>query len=91
MPFGKYKGVCISEIPTNYLAYGLESFELPEELKESMKEEVCDRLKISSQSYDSSKIKEVYKRLSKKYHPDLGGSNEAMQAINEFNALLKHV
>ena len=92
MPFGKYKGYLISEIPSNYLVYGLEAFELPEELKESIKEEVCDRLQIdNSGDYNSFKIKDAYKKMSKKYHPDLGGSTEAMQAINEFNSLLKSI
>jgi len=35
-PFGKYKGIPISNLPTTYLAYALESFELPEELKAKM-------------------------------------------------------
>jgi uncharacterized protein (DUF3820 family) len=35
-PFGKYKGILISELPTTYLAHALESFDLPEELKTKM-------------------------------------------------------
>lgn len=33
MPFGKYKGVKIEDLPTEYMAYALEKFDLPDELK----------------------------------------------------------
>jgi curved DNA-binding protein CbpA len=33
---------------------------------------------------DEGKIRRVYRELALIYHPDRGGSNEAMQAINEF-------
>lgn len=32
-PFGKYKGVELRELPTTYVAFALEKFELPDELR----------------------------------------------------------
>ncbi len=29
-------------------------------------------------------VKTLFRKLSKKYHPDIGGSNEAMKALGEF-------
>jgi len=91
MPFGKYKGVYISEIPTNYLVYAIEEFDLPEELQTGIRDEVLGRLgPISSDTVDIfNRVKNVYRTLCKKYHPDAGGSTGEMQAINEFyNSLI---
>ena len=39
---------------------------------------------------DNDFLKATYKNMCKKYHPDKGGTNEAMAAINDFyNILIK--
>lgn len=45
-PFGKYKGVQISELPSNYLMYAVENFNLPIELEDELKFEILNRLGI---------------------------------------------
>ena len=102
MPFGKYKGIDISKLPSNYLLYALEAFDLPDELAMELTTTLHDRL-ISMPNcgmyfenivfrvgIEEHKIKSVYKALTLKYHPDRGGSHEAMQAINEFRDLLNN-
>lgn len=86
MPFGKYKGWSIEDIPTTYLVYGLEEFELPEELRNEFLFNLFVRLELPFERLDISdfKIKGIYRELSKKYHPDKGGSDQAMAAINDF-------
>lgn len=102
MPFGKYKGIDILELPSNYLLYALETFDLPEELTIVLSTTLYDRLiampncggyfenMVINIGIDEHKIKAVYKALTLKYHPDKGGSHEAMQAINEFRDLLNN-
>lgn len=100
MPFGKYKGVELSELPSNYVLYALETFDLPNELTQALSLNLFDRLislpscgfyfenMVLTEGIAEHKIKAVYRALSLKYHPDKGGSTDAMQAINEFRDLL---
>jgi uncharacterized protein (DUF3820 family) len=102
MPFGKYKGIEIPELPSNYLLYALETFDLPEELTMVLTTTLYDRLVslpncgvyfeniVLKVGIEEHKIKAAYKALTLKYHPDKGGSHEAMQAINEFRDLLNN-
>ena len=87
-PFGKYKGWLIKDIPTNYIIYALETFDLPDELVVELKKQVFERLNLEDVGIDVSWVKEVYRQLSKRYHPDAGGTKEAMQAINDFRSAL---
>jgi predicted choloylglycine hydrolase len=45
-------------------------------------------IKNSFENIESEKVKNVYKKLCLKYHPDKGGNTEAMQAINDFRRML---
>lgn len=47
-PFGKYKGMRIEEIPSTYLVYSLEKFELPKELQSHIYFTILGRLKAFS-------------------------------------------
>lgn len=95
-PFGKYKGVLLEEIPTSYLVYALKEFELPTDLKNSLKKIVAKDLDLTikvSNPFDgigitAHEVNLVYKKLAKKYHPDLGGSDDSMLSINEFKEQL---
>lgn len=84
-PFGKYKGYAIDEIPATYLVYALEEFSLPEELENEVKETLCNKLNLGkNEIIPNTSLKTVYRILSKKYHPDKGGNDLAMSAINDF-------
>lgn len=47
-PFGKYKGVKLTELPSTYIVLALEKFELPAELKEELKMILFGRFKMFS-------------------------------------------
>ena len=92
MPFGKYKGTKIEDLPTTYLTYALVSFELPDELKESIFTQLMHDVGgwdyVDTSDDVDARIKDAYYSLCLKYHPDKGGTKEAMQALNEFKDAL---
>lgn len=81
--FGKYKGSELSEIPLSYLIFLLEGFEQEPDLKEAIYEQIITRIDADFK-IDNHAIKKVYKEMAMKYHPDTGGSNGQMTAINDF-------
>ena len=87
MPFGKYKGVVVTALPDTYLIYAIRTFELPNELRNLLCFELLDRIGFDY-SFNVVECEKRYssirKKLAMKYHPDKGGSNAAMQAVNEF-------
>ena len=85
-PFGKYKGCELDDLPTNYITYALEQFDMPDELTFDLKVILALRLGLTSahNNPNYSAIKKVWKIMALKYHPDKGGSNEQFQAINDF-------
>jgi len=52
------------------------------ELEENINEE--DHLTISPKKEKNKKVKELYKKLSKKLHPDKGGNEKDFNELNEF-------
>lgn len=83
MPFGKFKGCYVSELPIPYLEWLTDNINLREPLRTA----VFDALEISTDSIqpvEPNKVKRIYRDLALKYHPDRGGDTTAMQAINEF-------
>ena len=96
-PFGKYKGWSIEDIPVNYICYALQNMDLPNELNHSLKSVLVEKLNLNdyleNDEYsflnESMNPKAAYRMMSKKYHPDAGGSDYDMQIINEFYNLMK--
>jgi hypothetical protein len=86
MPFGKFKGCPVHSLPEDYLSWLWENIELREPLRSA----VADALEGQEPHFlpEPSTVKGIYRRLAMKWHPDHGGSTEAMQAINEFYELL---
>jgi hypothetical protein len=58
-PFGKYKGTKLDDLPSTYIVFALESFELPDELQERLtfiihaRFNVCDVIYKCKYSDDS--------------------------------------
>jgi hypothetical protein len=82
MPFGKYKGERLMNLPSNYIIYALDEFDLPDELNSELKSILYNRLFTSKDAI--LPIKSIYRQMAKKYHPDSGGSHECMVAITDF-------
>lgn len=72
-PFGKYKGVKLTELPSTYIVLALEKFELPSELKEELSRIFLGRFNIYSQtkdlmtSLDSESLLELLSSRIKQY------------------------
>lgn len=102
MPFGKYRGLPLSEVPPDYLAWlywssdidGALRWEVEEALlahfparptySEAQRMADFARLKAVDETRRQvgEALKSAYRDLSKKYHPDRGGSNQVMAGIN---------
>jgi hypothetical protein len=84
MPFGKYRGYEVEEIPINYLEWLWENVELYGQLENEVGDIVEGVPPFLVPGASENHIKNVYRRMARKWHPDHGGNKEAMQAINEF-------
>jgi hypothetical protein len=91
LQFGKYKGLdtSSSRVPASYLRWlerqkRIDLTALRDAMQErgliDQYEETCSAIENTDLS---AEIMEMgYKTLSKKYHPDCGGTTEKMQALN---------
>lgn len=91
MPFGKYRGVEVADLPKSYLQWLWANVELRGPLEAEVARalhgpDYCD---APPEVIEPGKVKKVYRELAVKWHPDHGGSNEAMAALNEFYELLQ--
>lgn len=59
-PFGKYKGVKLTELPSTYIVLALEKFELPHELQQELYLILLGKLRAFS------RFKEFFKETTKK-------------------------
>jgi hypothetical protein len=98
MPFGKYKNSHVDELPDGYLSWLWENVELREPLFDAVRRELIQRDREAScrvhsapAKVDTGRIKQIYRTLAVKWHPDRGGTKEAMQAVNEFYEELKQI
>jgi Putative quorum-sensing-regulated virulence factor len=116
LPFGKYRGHFVSEVPTEYLRWVLAHMDINGTLRRSIEYEVRRRrpyfssrffippvspidrdtdLRSFKEDYRlkvRTALKTAYREMALRYHPDRGGSHEAMLAVNDlyerFNALI---
>lgn len=96
MPFGKFKGDSVFELPDSYLIWLRDNIELREPLKTHVFNELETRgllpdHKLTAGGLDLGRIKAVYRDLSLMFHPDRGGNTEAMKAINLFYERVKEL
>ena len=96
MPFGKHKGTPIYQVPLSYIEWLLDKDNidgwLRSELEESRRKQLGGPFDEFRHEFEddlqSRKIRKIYLELSKKWHPDKGGSHEAMAALNMFHEKL---
>lgn len=90
MPFGKYRGCSVSVIQESYLRWLQKECDLYGDLYYAVE----DALQYgpntdfaspaATQVVDEGLLKQVYRRMAQKWHPDHGGDEAAMKAINDF-------
>lgn len=80
MPFGKFKGCSLSELPDDYIEWLVHEFKPREPLLSRLKTELLFRSPPPASMMEI--INAGYKALAMKYHPDTGGSNEQMKSLN---------
>lgn len=96
--FGKYADYPLEEIESTYLCYALDTFKIPDLLRRQCRAELVRRYGIEHATINGAvesmgdlrlRIKQTYRELALKHHPDRpGGTHAAMLAINEFNQAL---
>ena len=89
MPFGKYRGYDVEKINSSYLEWLIEHIPLRGLLRSTVVAILNESDIVPVQrSVDLLLVKQTYRRLSLKYHPDRGGSTIAQTALNEFYGAL---
>jgi hypothetical protein len=101
MPWGKHRGELIADIPSSYLAWLVENADdLRHDLEMAIRDElarrfgrpcpVCARRRpeMPRHAIDAELVSQWTRRLALQFHPDRGGSDAAMAAINVGRELL---
>jgi hypothetical protein len=90
MPFGKFRGSPLYELPDYYVCWLWEEIELREPLRSGVLAELQERGLIhdhrpTTGGLDLGRVKAVYRELSLEFHPDkIGGDGEPQRALNLF-------
>lgn len=99
MPFGKYVGTEVSELPTKYLEWLTENCDLYGDLEEEIEAELQSRYAAKTKKANSRPpnpepkssmptaglqpiVRDWYRDLARRYHPDAGGSDAEMSVVN---------
>lgn len=101
MPWGKHRGKPVDELPVSYVVWVLTECDnvssyLEEALflrvKEWLEEEIG---RIEADSSNNRKPADViaswFRQMSREFHPDRGGTNDGMRAINRGYELLQQL
>lgn len=90
MPFGKYRGVEIADLPDDYLSW-LKGLDLREPLRTAVEIEWRSRqqprgtmkaLAVPVRTMAEEMVRVGYRTLAHLHHPDHGGNSEAMVRVN---------
>jgi Putative quorum-sensing-regulated virulence factor len=104
MTFGKHKGKRLAKVPTDYLVWCLDAVgTLDADLRAAIEQELAKREETPPEVKSGLKavspvgqtlagdVRMLFRNLALKYHPDRGGSDAAMQALNEFHEELQEL
>jgi hypothetical protein len=98
MPFGKYKHWLLRDVPSSYLCWCLEECDnLRPGLKAAIRAKLADRFGPRPGGAPAGRdvrevaagVEAIYRQLTMTWHPDRGGTTEAMQALNQFRERLQ--
>jgi hypothetical protein len=113
MPFGKYKGDRLSELPLGYLAWLIENVQLYGGLDADVRAEIARRVAPDGGGGDyeagyrdgfrdgrrkgrgrgswREAVNRWFRRLALEHHPDRGGGEGVMAALNDAKGRLEEV
>jgi hypothetical protein len=82
MPFGRHKGQRLEHIPDSYLLWLLDDCK---DLSPTLRRAVLAQLGLDEEPHPDwpELLRQWQRQMSLDYHPDRGGSVEAMQAVND--------
>jgi hypothetical protein len=85
--FGKHKGKRLDEVPQSYLRWLLAECS---SVSPAMRDEITKLLgdKPNTTGLVPQFVGDWYRQLAREFHPDKGGSHEAMKAVNRGRDLL---
>jgi hypothetical protein len=95
MPFGKFKGVLLEDLPDPYLAWLAGLDDLREPLSTAVADEYRDRfgedtaVPAGVRDAGDAIVSAGYRVLAARHHPDHGGQTAAMQDVNAAAAWLR--
>jgi hypothetical protein len=92
MPFGKYRGYLLADVPLSYLRWCLRELQdLDPDLRREMRRVVQSRTRPEPEPQPAPAgppatwdmvLRNWYREMSLRFHPDRGGNVVAMQTIN---------
>lgn len=93
MPFGKFRGYPVSELPREYLEWLTENIDLREPLASAVEAALSSGGDDRALSYSGNLPPELkpivseivsagYRTVARRLHPDAGGRHEDMQKLN---------
>lgn len=99
MPFGKFRGWTLDQIPDEYLGWVVANIDLREPLRSSVLKELHRReppAELSRRPCPDPQLAEELigagrRVLAKQTHPDAGGTHEAFLRLETVKTWLQHV
>jgi hypothetical protein len=98
MPWGKHFGLPVNLVPSGYLVYALENWDMGPALRAEMRRVLALRLGLGvpppappPRLNLGEEVKDIYQSLCLRWHPDRGGSTEPQQALNDFYDKLRRL
>lgn len=97
MPFGKYRGALLTELPDDYLAWLAGLDDLREPLRSAIASEAAARGLAEPAMIGVGDVRAAagalvsagYRVLTREHHPDAGGDTRTMQHVNAAAAWLR--
>lgn len=98
MPFGKFKGVLIADLPDDYVRWLFEQVELREPLRSAVAADHCRRFtphgtakRPPSEVVTMAEeiVSAGFRKLAQLHHPDHGGDHTTMILVNHAADLLR--
>ena len=92
MPFGKHRGVPLEQVPEAYLLWLLDNCrQLSPTLREAIQQqlELRPRERAAVPAERAEILRDWFSQMTLDFHPDHGGSNEAMRVVWQGYACLR--